>query len=136
MSFNFFENYEEIKQWIVDLESMVEQCFEWCCKLRPDHSNRTEIMGNEWNFKHFSYDNKEKLFHGWFELAEENDWRDEIVPFEAMIKWYNLDRKGAAEEYDNFHIKLNEAMHNGSEAIDEFQKERLKRLEDLQRSSN
>ena len=139
MSFNFFENYEEIKQWITDLESMVEQCFEWCCKLRPDHSNRTEIMGimgNEWNFKHFSYDNKEKLFHGWFELAEENDWRDEIVPFEAMIKWYNLDRKGAAEEYDNFHIKLIEAMHNGSEAVDEFQKERLKRLEDIQRSSN
>ena len=31
---------------------MVEQCFEWCCKLRPDHSNRGEIMGNEWIFSH------------------------------------------------------------------------------------
>ena len=50
------------------------------------------------------------------------------------IKWYNLDRKGAAEEYDNYHIKLNEAMHKSNEAIDEFEKERQKRCEDLQRS--
>lgn len=134
MSFNFFENYEEIKQWIVDLDSMVEQCFEWCCKLRPDHSNRTgEIIGNEWSFSHFSYNDKEKLFHGWFE-SDDNDYRDEIVPLEAMIKWYNLDRKGAAEEYDNYHIKKGEAMRTSSEAIDEFQKERQKRLEDLQRA--
>ena len=48
MSFNFFENYNEIKQWISDLDDMVGDCFEWCCKLRPDHSNRNEIMGNEW----------------------------------------------------------------------------------------
>ena len=135
MSFNFFENYEEIKQWIVDLESIVDHCFNWCCKLRSDHSNRGEIMGNEWSFSHFSYDNKEKLFQGWFE-TDDNDWRYEIVPLEAMIKWYNLDRKGAAEEYDNYHIKLNEAIHKSNEAIDEFKKERLKRLEDLQRSTN
>ena len=135
MSFNFFENYEEIKQWIVDLESIVEHCFNWCCKLRSDHSNRCEIMGNEWSFSYFSYDNKEKLFQGWFE-TDDNDWRYEIVPLEAMIKWYNLDRKGAAEEYDNYHIKLNEAIHKSNEAIDEFKKERLKRLEDLQRSTN
>ena len=134
MSFNFFENYNEIKQWITDLDDMVEQCFEWCCKLRPDHSNRTEIIGKEWCFSHFSYDNKEKLFQGWFE-TDDNDWRYEIVPLEAMIKWYNLDRKGAAEEYDNYHIKKDEAMHKSNEAIDEFQKERLKRLEDIQRSS-
>lgn len=135
MSFNFFENYNEIKQWITDLDDMVEQCFEWCCKLRSDHSNRSEIIGKEWSFTHFSYNDKEKLFYGWFETYD-NDYRDEIVPLEAMIKWYNLDRKGAAEEYDNYHIKLNEAMHNGSEAVDEFQKERLKRLEDIQRSTN
>lgn len=92
-------------------------------------------MGNEWIFSHFSYNNKEKLFHGWFE-TDDNDWRDEIVSLEAMIKWYNLDRKDAAEEYDNYHIKLNEAIHKSNEAIDEFQKERLKRLEDLQRSTN
>lgn len=135
MSLNIFENYEEIKQWIVDLESIVEHYFNWCCKLRSDHSNRGEIMGNEWIFSHFSYNNKEKLFHGWFE-TDDNDWRDEIVPLEAMIKWYNLDRKDAAEEYDNYHIKLNEAIHKSNEAIDEFKKERLKRLEDLQRSTN
>ena len=136
MNFNFFENYNEIKQWITDLDYMVEQCFKWCCKLRPDHSNRVEIIGKEWCFSHFSYNNKEKLFHGWFAPSEDNYWRDEIVPLEAMIKWYNLDRKGAAEEYDNYHIKLNEAMHKSNEAEDEFKKERFKRLEDLQRSSN
>lgn len=134
MSFNFFENYNEIKQWISDLDDMVEQCFEWCCKLRPDHSNRTgEILGNEWTFDHFSYNDKEKLFHGWFE-SDDNGWSEEIVPLEAMIKWYYLDRKGAAEEYDNYHIKLNEAMHISSEALDEFIKERRKRCEDLQRA--
>lgn len=140
MNFNFFENYNEIKQWISDLDDMVEQCFEWCCKLRPDHSNRVEIIGNEWHFEHFSYNDKEKLFYGFFESDEDNGWRDEIVPLEAMIKWYNLDRKGAAEEYDNFHVKLNEAKHKSietvSETVDEFQKERFKRLEDLQRSSS
>lgn len=135
MSFNFFENYNEIKQWITDLDDMVEQCFEWCCKLRSDHSNRSEIIGKEWSFTHFSYNDKEKLFYGWFETYD-NDYRYEIVPLEAMIKWYNLDRKGAAEEYDNYHIKLNEAMHKSIEAVDEFQKERLKRLEDIQRSTN
>ena len=57
------------------------------------------------------------------------------MPLEAMIKWYYLDRKGAAEEYDNYHIKLNEAMHISNEAIHEFQKERQKRLKDLQRSN-
>lgn len=135
MSFNFFENYNEIKEWISDLDGMVEDCFEWCCKLRPDHSNRTgEILGNEWSFDHFSYNDKEKLFHGWFESSEDNDWRDAIVPLEAMIKWYNLDRTGAAEEYDNYHIKKREAMHKSSEALDEFIKERQKRCEDLQRS--
>lgn len=134
MSFNFFENYNEIKQWISDLDDMVEGCFEWCCKLRPDQSNRGEIMGNEWTFDHFSYNDKEKLFHGWFESSEDNDWRDAIVPLEAMIKWWNLDRTGAAEEYDNYHIKEYEAMRKSSEAVDEFIKERQKRLEDLQRS--
>ena len=133
MNFNFFENYNEIKQWISDLDDMVEQCFEWCCKLRPDHSNRGEIMGNEWTFDHFTYNDKEKLFHGWFE-SDDNGWSEEIVPLEAMIKWYYLDRKGAAEEYDNYHIKLNEAMHISSEALDEFIKERRKRCEDLQRA--
>lgn len=133
MSFNFFENYNEIKQWISDLDDQVESCFEWCCKLRPDHSNRCEIMGNEWTFDHFSYNDKEKLFHGWFE-SDDNGWSEEIVPLEAMIKWYYLDRKGAAEEYDNYHIKLNEAMHISSEALDEFIKERRKRCEDLQRA--
>jgi hypothetical protein len=133
MNFNFFENYNEIKQWISDLDDMVEQCFEWCCKLRPDHSNRGEIMGNEWTFDHFSYNDKEKLFHGWFE-SDDNGWSEEIVPLEAMIKWYYLDRKGAAEEYDNYHIKLNEAMHISSEALDEFIKERKKRCEALQRA--
>lgn len=134
MSFNFFENYNEIKEWISDLDSMIEDCFEWCCKLRPDHSNRSEIIGNEWSFDHFSYNDKEKLFHGWFESSEDNDWRDATVPLEAMIKWYNLDRKGTAEEYDNYHIKLNEAMHTSSEALNEFIKERQKRLKDLQRA--
>ena len=133
MSFNFFENYNEIKQWISDLDDMVEQCFEWCCKLRPDHSNRGEIMGNEWSFDHFTYNDKEKLFHGWFE-SDDNGWSEEIVPLEAMIKWYYLDRTGAADEYDNYHIKLNEAMHKSSEALDEFIKERRKRCEDLQRA--
>ncbi len=133
MNFNFFENYNEIKQWISDLDDMVEHCFNWCCKLRPDHSNRCEILSNKWSFSHFSYNNKEKLFHGWFE-TDDNDWRDEIVPLEAMIKWNNLDRKGAAEEYDNYHIKKDEAKHKSSEALDEFIKERQKRLEDLQRS--
>lgn len=133
MSFNFFENYNEIKQWISDLDDQVESCFEWCCKLRPDHSNRCEIMGNEWCFDHFTYNDKEKLFHGWFE-SDDNGWSEEIVPLEAIIKWWNLDRKGAAEEYDNYHIKLNEAMHISSEALDEFIKERRKRCEDLQRA--
>ena len=133
MSFNFFENYNEIKQWISDLDDQVESCFEWCCKLRPDHSNRGEIMGNEWTFDHFTYNDKEKLFHGWFE-SDDNGWSEEIVPLEAMIKWYVLDRKGAAEEYDNYHIKLTEAMHKSSEALDEFIKERQKRLKDLQRA--
>ena len=32
--------------------------------------------------------------------------------------------------------KYDEAMHKSNEAIDEFKKERLKRLEDLQRSTN
>ena len=27
-------------------------------------------MGNEWSFSHFSYDNKEKLFQGWFETDD------------------------------------------------------------------
>ena len=133
MSFNFFENYNEIKQWISDLDDQVESCFEWCCKLRPDHSNRGEIMGNEWTFDHFTYNDKEKLFHGWFE-SDDNGWSEEIVPLESMIKWWNLDRKGAAEEYDNYHIKLIEAMHKSSEALDEFIKERRKRCEDLQRA--
>lgn len=133
MSFNFFENYNEIKQWISDLDDMVEQCFEWCCKLRPDHSNRCEIMGNEWTFDHFTYNDKEKLFHGWFE-SDDNGWSEEIVPLEAMIRWWNLDRTGAAEEYDNYHIKKGEAMHISSEALDEFIKERRKRCEDLQRA--
>ena len=135
MSFNFFENYNEIKHWIEALDDMVEQCFEWCCKLRIDPSNRTaEILGNEWTFDHFLYDDQEKLFKGWFESSEDNDWRYAIVPLEAMIKWYNLDRKGAAEEYDNYHIKKGEAMRTSVEAYNEFEKERQKRCEDLQRA--
>ena len=92
-------------------------------------------QGNEWSFDHFSYNDKEKLFHGWFESSEDCDWRDAIVPLEAMIKWYNLDRLGAVEEYDNYHIKKREAMHKSNEALNEFIKERHKRCEDLQRSS-
>lgn len=133
MSFNFFENYNEIKQWISDLDDQVESCFEWCCKLRPDHSNKHIILGSEYSFDHFTYNDKEKLFHGWFE-SDDNDWRDEIVPLEAMIKWWKLDRKGAAEEYDNYHIKKDEAMKTSGEAVNEFIKERQKRCEDLQRA--
>lgn len=100
-----------------------------------DNLDTYELLFKLNKLQEFFNDFKEKLFQGWFE-TDDNDWRYEIVPLEAMIKWYNLDRKGAAEEYDNYHIKLNEAMHKSNEAIDEFQKERLKRLEDLQRSTN